>query len=234
MKQEYLWNGVTLYTPPGQFSLGTDSVACAGFARFSHGSKIADLGCGCGAIGLMLLASDPTLTVTGIELQPDAAAAAEENARRNQVRLDVLSGDLRQIRALLPAQCMDGVISNPPYFPVGSGKPAAGLLAQARSEETCNLTQLCQAAQWLLRWGGSFTLVHRPERLVDLCCVLRSCQLEPKRLQFVRHHPDSPVTLVLLEAKKGGKLALSYEPDLICFDAAGQETDAYKSLYHKE
>lgn len=234
MKQEYLWNGVTLYTPCGHFSLGTDSVACAGFARFSHNSKIADLGCGCGAISLMLLASDPTLCITGIELQPDAAAAAAENARRNHLALDVLAGDLRQIRTLLPAQSMDGVISNPPYFPVGSGKPATGLLAQARSEQTCTLSQLCQAAQWLLRWGGSFTLVHRPERLVDLCCTLRACQLEPKRLRFVRHHTAGPVTLVLLEAKKGGRPGLSYEPDLVCFNDDGQETEAYQALYHKE
>ena len=234
MHQETLWNGVTLSQPDEQFRLGTDSVACAWFARPAHRDQMADLGCGSGAIALMLLASDPTLSVTGIELQPDAAEAARRNAANNSVNFTVMEGDLRQIKTLLPANSMDTVISNPPYFPVGSGKAAEGPLGQARSEETCSLSQLCDAADWLLRWGGKFALVHRPERLADLIWELRSRKLEPKRIRFVRHRPDSAVNLVLLEARKGGKPGLAYEPDLIFFDHNGTETVEYRNMYHKE
>ena len=234
MHQETLWNGIVLWEQAEQFRLGTDSVACAWFARFAHRSRIADLGCGSGAIALMLLASDPTLQVTGIELQQEAAELAQENALRNQVQFTVRHGDLRKIRTLLPAGSMDGVISNPPYFPVGSGQAAAGPLAPARSEETCSLTQLVQAAAWLLRWGGKFSLVHRPERLADLIWELRCQTMEPKRIRFVRHRPDSPVSLVLLEARKGGKPGLSYEPDLILFDQNGNETEEYRKMYHRD
>lgn len=234
MYQETLWNHVTLTQPDAQFRLSTDSVACAWFARFKSHSQITDLGCGSGAIALMLLASDPTLNVTGIELQSAAAAAAKQNAVENKLRLTVLEGDLREIRILLPANSMDGVISNPPYFPVGSGKAAQGDFARARSEETCSLAQLCDAADWLLRWGGAFVLVHRPERLADLIWELRSRRIEPKRIRFVRHRPDSLVSLVLLEARKGGKPGLRYEPDLVLFDQNGNETAEYRQIYHKE
>ena len=234
MYQEQLWNGITLLQPEGQFRLGTDSVICAGFAQFPKGSNIADLGCGSGAIALMLLANDPTLQVTGIELQAEAAALAQENARRNQLPFTALEGDLRQIRSLLPAGSMDGCISNPPYFPVGSGQTAAGALGAARSEATCTLSQLMDSAAWLLRTGGRFVLVHRPERLADLIWELRSRRMEPKRIRFVRHDPKSAVSLVLLEARKGGKPGLSYEPDLILFDENGHETREYKTLYHRE
>ena len=234
MYQETLWNHVTLLQPDTQFRLSTDSVVCAWFARFRKQDRVADLGCGSGAIALMLLASDPTLTVTGIELQSAAAAAARQNAQANRLPFTVLEGDLRSIQTLLPANSMDGVISNPPYFPVGSGKPAQGDFARARSEETCSLAQLCDAADWLLRWGGSFVLVHRPERLSDLIWELRSRRLEPKRIRFVRHRPDSSVSLVLLEARKGGRPGLSYEPDLVLFDQNGNETAEYRQMYHKE
>ena len=234
MYQETLWNHVTLTQPDAQFRLSTDSVACAWFARFRSRSQITDLGCGSGAIALMLLASDPTLTVTGIELQTDAAEAARQNAQTNRLSFTVLEGDLRSMQSLLPANSMDGVISNPPYFPVGSGKPAQGAFARARSEETCSLAQLCDAADWLLRWGGTFVLVHRPERLADLIWELRSRKLEPKRIRFVRHRPDSPVSLVLLEARKGGRPGLGYEPDLVLFDLNGNETAEYRQMYHKE
>lgn len=231
MYQETLWNGVTLLQPEDQFRLGTDSVACAAFARFSHGAAVADLGCGSGAIALMLLASDPTLQVTGVELQPEAARLAQENAARSGLNCTVLEGDLREIRSLLPAGSMDGVISNPPYFPVGSGP--GGPRAAARSEQTCTLAQLTQAAAWLLKYGGSFVLVHRPERLADLIWELRSQNLEPKRIRFVRHRPRSSVSLVLLESRKGGKPGLQYEPDLVLFTEDGEETPDYKTIYHR-
>lgn len=234
MRKEALWNGVELLEEEGQFRLGTDSVACAGFARFPKGAAVADLGCGSGAIALMLLASDPSLRMTGIELHPQAAALARENARHNGLNFTVLEGDLRQIETLLPAGTMDGTISNPPYFPVGSGQTAAASpLARARSEETCQLSQLVHAADWLLRWGGRFALVHRPERLTDLIWELRNRRLEPKRIRFVRHRQDCPVSLVLLEARKGGKPGLQYEPDLILFDSTGCETAECRKLYHR-
>ena len=228
---ETLWNGITMENGP--FKLGTDSVACAWFASFSPRSCVCDLGCGSGAIALMLLASDPTLKLTGIEYMPQAAELANKNAVQNALPFTVLHGDLRQIRELLPAGSMDGVISNPPYFPVGSGFAAEGELAQARSEQTCTLPELTAAASWLLRTGGKFTLVHRPERLADLIWYLRQENLEPKRIRFVRHRPQAPVSLVLMEARKGGKPGLSYEPDLILYDEHG-ETSEYRKMYHRE
>lgn len=227
---EVLWNGVTM--KDGPFPLGTDAVACAWFADFPKNSRICDLGCGSGAISLMLLASDRSLQVTGIERMPEAAALAKENAEINELPFTVIEGDIRAIRDLLPTGCMDGVISNPPYFPVGSGFAAKGILAQARSEETCTLSQLTQAAGWLLKTGGRFVLVHRPERLADLIWSLRQEHLEPKRIRFVRHRAESPISLVLIEARKGGKPGLSYENDLILLNDQG-ETPEYNAMYHR-
>ena len=226
---EVLWNGVTM--EDGPFPLGTDSVACAWFAGFPSRSKICDLGCGSGAISLMLLATDSSLHLTGIELMPEAAAMAAKNAQHNGLDFTVIEGDLRSIRTIIPAGSMDGVISNPPYFPVGSG--AVGALSQARSEETCSLDQLTAAAGWLLKTGGRFVLVHRPERLADLICSLRQQRLEPKRIRFVRHRSEGAVSLVLLEARKGGKPGLSYENDLVLFDHTG-ESEEYRKMYHRD
>ena len=232
MYQETLWNSVTLLQPEDQFRLGTDSVACAAFARFSHGAAVADLGCGSGAIALMLLASDPSLQVTGVELQPEAARLAQENAARSGLNCTVLEGDLREIRSLLPAGSMDGVISNPPYFPVGSGP--GGPRAAARSEQTCTLAQLTQAAAWLLKFGGSFVLVHRPERLADLIWELRCQKLEPKRIRLVRHHAGADANLVLIAARRGGKPGVMLEPELLLFTPDGQETAETRRIYHHQ
>ena len=102
MAREILWNGVVLQQPDSLFPLGTDSVALSSFARFPRGARVADLGCGGGAIALMLLASDPSLHVTGIELDPVAAQAARDNGAENRGDFQVVAGDLRHIETLLP------------------------------------------------------------------------------------------------------------------------------------
>ena len=234
MREELLWGGVRLQTGD-QFPLGTDSVLLADFAAFAREARIADLGCGCGAVGLMLLAKDPSQRVTGVELSPEAAALARENAARSarSDRFTVLEGDLRRYRALLPANSFSGVIANPPYFPAGSGR-ASRTLESARSETSCTLMDLCRCASWLLRFGGAFCLVHKPERLAELCCVLRACRLEPKRLRLARHRANAAPCLVLLESRLGGRPGLVWQDDLILFNPDGSESAEARRIYHRE
>ncbi len=225
---EELWNDIFLQQ--GSFRLGTDSVLLSQFITLPKRAKIADLGAGCATLGLLLCAREPNCSIVGVEIDEQAHQLAQKNIAQNalQERLCALHGDVRNIRALLPANSFDCVISNPPYFPVGSGKAANA----ARSELTLDLSQLCKAAAWLLPSGGRFALVHRPERLCDIFCTLRENGMEPKRVQFVRHTADAPVCFVLIEARRDGKPALSYEPDFIEFHADGTPTERYRAAYH--
>lgn len=225
---ETLWNGVVLKRGP--FPLGTDSVLLSHFMTLRTGSRVADLGAGCGTLGLLLGARDPSCDITGVELDDAAYAMGLENSALNpQVTLKLLQGDVRQIRQLLPVGSFDCVVSNPPYFPVGSGKAANAY----RSELTLNLSQLVEAAAWLLPTGGNFALVHRPERLCDIFWEMRKNGIEPKRIQFVRHKADAPVCMVLVEGRRGGKPGLTYLPDFIEFHPDGSETEAYRAAYHR-
>ena len=225
---ETLWRGVVLKRGP--FPLGTDSVLLSHFTSLRPGWRIADLGAGCGTLGLLLGAREPSCRLTGIELDDTAYAMGLENISLNpQVDLKLLHEDVRQIRDLLPAGSFDCVVSNPPYFPVGSGKAANAY----RSELTLTLRQLVEAAAWLLPSGGTFSLVHRPERLCDIFWEMRSHNIEPKRIQFVRHKADAPVCMVLLEGRRGGKPGLTYLPDFIEFHPDGSETNEYRAAYHR-
>jgi len=232
MSEEILPGGIRMETG-SSFPLGTDSMVLADFAAFSPGARVADLGCGCGTLGLLLIGTESSLRVTGVEIRGDAARLARENAARNQLteQLSIIEGDLRAYRSLLPANGFDGAIANPPYYPEGSGR-ASFRHAGARSECTCPLLELCRCAAWLLRFGGSFFVVHKPERLADLFCTLRLCRLEPKRLRLVRHHFGADASLVLVEARLGGNPGLRLENDLILFDPDGSESAEYRRIYH--
>lgn len=233
--QETLWNGVVLKSGNGVFPLGTDSFLLADFARPKKGARAADLCCGSGAVGLMLLASDPTLSVMGVELQKEAADLARRNGEENDftAQFSVLHGDVKEIRALAPANCCSLVTANPPYFPAGSLPPQSSAMAIARTEAACPPDSLCAAAAWLLTSGGKFCLVHRPERLADLIFALKSHRLEPKRLQFVRHKKESRRSLLLLEAVLDGNSGLTLEEDLVLYEDDGTETEACRRIYHR-
>jgi len=207
MKTEQL-GPYTLSWPEGVFPLGGDALALGAFASVKPGWRVCDLGTGSGALLLLLARRTKDLALTGIEIDPLSAQIARENLTANGLAGEVITGDLRTVP--LPAGGFDLVVSNPPYFPVGSG----GSSGPARSEELCSLDDLCAAAGRLTRNGGRFALCHRPERLVDVLCSLRAHGLEPKRLKLVSHGSGHPPSLLLAEAVRQGRPGLSIENDL--------------------
>lgn len=195
----------TLRWGEGVFPLGGDALALGAFATVKPGWRVCDLGTGSGALLLLLARRAENLSLTGIDLDPLSARTARENLEANHLPGEIIAGDLR--REQLPAGRFDLVLSNPPYFPVGSGKSGG----PARSEERCTLEELCAAASRLVKNGGRFSLCHRPERLTDVLCALRAHALEPKRLRLVSHGPGHPPSLLLAEAVKQGRPGLSVE-----------------------
>ena len=82
--------------------------------------------------------------------------------------------------------------------------------------------------------GGSFALVHKPERLSELMCCLSAHGLEPKRLRLVCHRQDAAPNLVLLEARRGGRPGLRLEPCLILREEDGSESAEVRRIYHRK
>lgn len=181
----------------------------------SRGDTVCDLGSGIGLLGTLLLARQESLFIENVELSAPAAVLARKTFAENgwADRAAFHEGDLRDVSVLPKAGSVDYVISNPPYFPAGSGESAKGEARQiAREETSCTLDDICAAAQRLLRYGGRFTLVHRAERLADVLCAMRSHGIEPKRLRFLAKSPDAAPSLLFVEGKRGGKSGLVIEP----------------------
>lgn len=221
---ELISNGYTLDLTGG-FPLSTDSMVLADFVRLPKNARVLDLGSGCGTLGLLLCARDAGCTVTGVELEEAAHAAALENIRRNGLegRLSSICADLRSI----PPDSFHVCVSNPPYF---SGGERHSRTPTARSEDTCTPTELFAAAARSLRFGGDFFLVHKPERLAELCFEASSAGLEPKRLRLVRHRPGAPISLILLSCRRGSKPGMQLE-ELTLFHSDGTPTEDYNRIY---
>ena len=227
---EYLHNGFSLELCPGAFPLSTDSIALAGFARLPRQATVLDLGSGCGTLGLLLCAQNDSCCVTGIELNEDAHNMALRNAQANSIahRLTSICGDLRAIPSQVKPGSFSCCISNPPYF---SGGPASKRTPDARRDDLCSMDNLMDAAAWALKYGGDFFLIHRPERLAELFACAAKHSLEPKRLCLMRHRPQDPVSLVLVQCRKGAKPGLIWEEESL-FQPDGAPTEYYRKLYH--
>lgn len=223
------------------FRPGTDSFLLADFAASGQKAggrvqKACDLGCGTGIIALLIAWRDNSLSVDGVEIQPEWAALARENVKLwgLEGRVRIFDGDLRRHREFLKAGAYDLVVANPPYYARGRGKSAPDKLrAEAREERRSSLADIAAAAAYLTRCGGRFALVHKPRRLSEIICTLSKNGLEPKRLRFVQHKPSAAPNLILLEARRGGRPSLVVEPPLILTDEYGNDTAEIKRIFHR-
>ena len=230
-----LWQGGPVFAQAEHFRLSTDCVLLADFVQPKGARRGIDLGCASGAIALLILNKSEKIHMTGLELIPEAAELARENMDRNgfSSRSAMLCGDIRAHRELFRTGEFDLVVSNPPYFPLGSGSvsPDAGR-AGARGEVSCTLEDICRAASFLLKTGGSFCLVHKPERLSEVFVTMTEHGIEPKRLRLVCHNAASAPNLVLIEGRRGGKSGLKIEPPLILHESDGSDTGETRRIYH--
>ena len=226
---EYLPNGMTLQLCDGAFPLSTDSMLLAHFVHLRKNARVLDLGSGCGTLGLLLCGKDQTCTVTGIEITEDAHKAAEENILRNSLsaRLESICTDLRDLPGDFTGR-FHCCVSNPPYF---SGGPASKQTPLARRDDCCPPEELCRSAAKALQYGGDFYLVHKPEKLAQLIACGAAAGLEAKHLRLIRHKEGGPITLILLQLRKGGKPGLQITENCL-FDSLGGETAYYREVYH--
>lgn len=218
------------------FKLSTDSVLLADFANMKRVQSCLDLGSGAGVLCVLLAAKNSGSEITGIELQPNFADLSRQNLAENGMegRAKIITADLREHRSFIKAESFDVVVSNPPYFAENSGHSAPALhRAAAREEKDCTLNDICTAAKWALRWGGTFALVHRPERLSEIFCAMVEAGIEPKRLRMVSHSTEKAPSLILIEGKRGGKKGLKIEAPLALTDGDGNDSLEAQRIYKR-
>jgi len=214
---------VALLQPAAGYRVAVDPVLLAAAVQPPQGATVLDLGCGVGAAALCLLARRPDLAVTGLELQPELAALALENARRNGLadRFRVVQGDAARAQPAMPESGFDAVLSNPPHLAAGTGSPTAHAgRSLAHLESSLDLAAWVRRALFWLKPRGRLTLVHRADRLPELLAALG------RGAGAVAIHPlwpraGEPAKRVLLAATKGSRAPSRLLPGLVLHEGAG-------------
>ena len=83
----------------------------------------------------------------------------------------------------------------------------------------------------LLKSGGRFYMVHRPQRLDEIFGVIKRYGMEPKRMRLVYPFIDKEANMVLIESIKGAKPMLKVEKPLVIYADKGVYTKEVHDLY---
>lgn len=213
---------VQLLQPAEGYRVAVDPVLLAAAAHPPQGGAVLDLGCGVGAAALCLLARRDDVTAIGLELQPELAALAQENARLNAMaeRFRVVTGDAAQEQGIAQSS-VDAVVSNPPHLAAGSGRDTAHAgRSLAHLESSLDLAGWIARALFWLKPRGTLTLVHRADRLPELLAALR------RGAGSIRIFPlwpraGEPAKRVLLAATKGSRAPARLLPGLVLHEGGG-------------
>ena len=214
---DYVNDSLSLIQKTDGLTFGTDALLLAGYANGKY-EKAAEIGGGSGIISMLMLTREKAKVCDCIEVQDEYAQLIRRNAELNNLsdRLKEYSCDVRDFSNHGE---YDLVFSNPPYMKSTSGAHnQRSTKNSARHEINGDISDFIKAAAKMLKYGGTFLVVYRPDRLCDLIYAMREHAIEPKRMTFVHADTESESSMVLLEGKRGGKSGMMLTAPLIIYD----------------
>ncbi|HAQ41110.1 MAG TPA: SAM-dependent methyltransferase [Clostridiales bacterium] len=227
-------NGLRIIQNKQWFCFGMDAVLLTNYCDIRNNSIIADLGTGTGIIPILLSGKKNYSKAYALEIQEEVAEMAKRSVALNdlQDKIEILNIDLKDALNYLELNSFDAVISNPPYKLNNSGiiNPS-DKKAISRHEIKCSLEDVISTAASLLKQYGRFYMVHRPDRLADIMCLLRKYRLEPKQIRFVHPRAAAKPNMILIRASKNGNPELKFDPPLYIYDDQGSYTEDVYKIY---
>lgn len=231
------YKGLKLIQNKNWFCFGIDSVLLSDFAKnMKNDSKVLDLGTGTGIIGILLCKKTNLKEIKGIEIQSDVAEMASRSIKLNNLeeKFQIINDNIKNIGNYFDKGTFDVVVTNPPYKKINSG-----IINEndnkiiSRHEITANLEDFIQQSACMLKDNGSLYMVHKPERLCDIICIMRKYKLEPKELKFVYSNTLAEPSLILIKGCKNGHAFLKVHKPLYVYNEDGTYTDEILKIYGK-
>ncbi|MBQ8295484.1 MAG: methyltransferase [Clostridia bacterium] len=208
--EDMLIDGLKIVQDTRLYRFTSDSVLLSRFAKPKKGDKAADFCAGSGIVAFHFYALHkekfPNMPFTLFELQKPLSDLSVKTAQYNGFdNFSFVNGALQDI----PKEYNEAfslVLCNPPYERVGAGFDNDEYhKAICRKEITLTLKDIAKAAARVLKFGGRICMLHRADRIAEVCYELHEVNIEVKKMQFVGGRVASKPYLVMVEGVKGGK-----------------------------
>ena len=218
------FNNIKIYQNTDWFNFSLDSVLLADFVKVNNKMKIIDFCTGNAPIPL-ILSTKTKSDIIGVELQKEVFDLAVKSIKINNLdnQITIINEDVKNLSSKYETDSFDLITCNPPYFKVEekTNINENKVKAIARHELHLNLDDVFSCAKKLLKNNGKIAIVHRTDRLVDIICLMREYNIEPKRIKFIYPFSDSKSNLVMIEGAKNGNPGLILEENIIVHEKDG-------------
>lgn len=224
-----------IYQDNDYFLFSLDSVLLANFVTIKlTDKKIIDL-CSGNAPVPMLMSFRTKARIFGVEIQKYIYDMGVDSIKENRMdkQIEFINEDIKEIDKIYESESFDIVTCNPPYFKYqedslineNEGK------AIARHEVNVKLEDIVSTAKYLLKNGGTFAMVHRPERLIEIINLMQKYGIEPKKIRLVYPKEDKNANILLIEGVKNGKSGLKVEKALIVHNNEDKYVEEIKDMF---
>lgn len=227
------YKNMKIYQNTDFFSFSLDSIILANFSTIRlRDKKIVDF-CTGNAIVPLIMSRRTKSRIIGVEIQKKLCDLAKKSINQNKLSdyIKIFNSDIKDF-SINNCNSFDLVLCNPPYFK-NEGKSIKNLSYEkmvARHEILIDLDGVVDCAKRVLKDNGTFCMVHRSDRLIEIIDCFKKNNIEPKKIKFIYNNIDSNSTLVLIEGQKAGKCGLIVDKPLILHDLEGNDTEEYKKL----
>lgn len=221
-------NGYKIIQDTDDYAFSQDSVFLANMAKLGLKDTVLDLGCGSGILATLAIIKKGVKNAVGVEISEKFCDMASRSAKMNELPLEIINCDVKDINKHIKAESFDKVLCNPPYFTASTPQAVEGKIA--RSESSATLDDFISAASYSLKFGGDLWIVLKAARLAGLCASLDRHKLAAKELILIYPKLSAGVDTVIVSAKKGGKEGLVTKT-FIAQNEDGSLTEEYKELY---
>ncbi len=227
-----------IYQDTDYFSMSLDSLLLANFVTVNLRDKVIVDFCTGNAPILMLLTYKSKAKLFGIEYQREIYELGKESILENGMgeQITIYNDDVKNCLHYFKRESVDVVTVNPPYFKLDDKSYVNNneIKKIARHEVLVNLEDIIYNASLLLKKGGTFAMVHRPERLIEIIILMKKYHIEPKKMRFVIPKSGEIANILLIEGKMNGSSGLKVLPELIVYDENNNYTKEVKEMFGSE
>ncbi|MCD2348383.1 tRNA1(Val) (adenine(37)-N6)-methyltransferase [Clostridium guangxiense] len=227
-------NGIKVIQKKNAFRFGVDAVLLANYAKIKKRARVVDLCSGTGIIPFIIAGKTEASSITGLEIQDELVSMANRTVKYNNFedKIDFMHGDLKDVELIKGIKKADIVTVNPPYKLYNSGIINKNdNNAISRHEICCKLEDVISACRIILKDNGKLFMVHRPERIADVLCIMRKYKIEPKSIRMVHPSVKKAPNIMLVEGQRDGGRFLRWEEPLYIHNEDGSYTEEIEKIY---
>lgn len=218
--------------------VGVDAVLLGAWIR-RPGTRILEVGTGCGVIALILAQKLPDVEIDAIDIDIDSIKEAKENFKRSQwnsrLHAELISWEdkIEEIKVKIQKEGdrakYDLILSNPPYFDSGVHNPTTSR-EKARHQSSLSVFTLIKDSGNILKENGVLGMIFPMEYRNKAVELAKKEGLEVKRECRIRNNSSRPYKRVMIELKRTNDPISQTEVELLTLFATGEPTMEYRHL----